>query len=39
MYKERVMTLEYIQKTTEYQVFERKSAKIDAKALAVSLKC
>ena len=37
MYEERVMTLEYIQKTTEYQVFERKSAKIDAKALAVSL--
>jgi ATP-dependent DNA helicase RecG len=31
------MTLEYIQKTTEFQIFDRKSAKIDAKGLAVVL--
>lgn len=31
------MTIEDIQRTTEFQVFDRKSAKIDAKALAVLL--
>ena len=31
------MTIEEIQKTTEFQVFDRKSAKIEAKALAVLL--
>jgi len=31
------MTIEEIQKTTEFQVFDRKSAKIDAKGLAVIL--
>ena len=31
------MTIEDIQKTAEFQVFDRKSAKIDAKALAVLL--
>ena len=31
------MTIEEIQKSTEFQVFDRKSAKIDAKALAVLL--
>lgn len=29
------MTLEYIQKATEFQIFDRKSARIDAKGLAV----
>ena len=31
------MTIEEIQKTTEFQVFDRKSAQIEAKALAVLL--
>ena len=31
------MTLEYIQTTTEFQVFDRKSVKIDAKALAITI--
>ena len=31
------MTIEEIQKSTEFQVFDRKSARIDAKALAVLL--
>lgn len=31
------MTIEEIQKTTEFQVFDRKSAKIDAKALAITI--
>ena len=31
------MTIEEIQKSTEYQVFDRKSARIDAKALAITI--
>lgn len=31
------MTIEYIQHTTEFQVFDRKSARIDAKALAITI--
>lgn len=31
------MTIEYIKSTTEYQTFDRKSAKIDAKALAITI--
>ena len=31
------MTIEEIQKSTEFQVFDRKSARIDAKALAVTI--
>jgi ATP-dependent DNA helicase RecG len=32
-----LMTIDYIQHTTEFQIFDRKSAKIDAKGLAVIL--
>ena len=31
------MTIEEIQKSTEFQVFDRKSARIDAKALAITI--
>ena len=31
------MTIEEIRKSTEYQVFDRKSARIDAKALAITI--
>ena len=31
------MTVEEIQKSTEFQVFDRKSARIDAKALAITI--
>ena len=31
------MTIEQIQHTTEFQIFDRKSAKIDAKALAITI--
>ena len=31
------MTIEDIQKSTEFQVFDRKSARIDAKALAITI--
>ena len=31
------MTLKYIQKTTEFQVFDRKSVKIDAKTLTITI--
>ena len=31
------MTFEDIQKSTEFQVFDRKSARIDAKALAITI--
>ena len=30
-------TIEEIQKSTEFQVFDRKSARIDAKALAITI--
>lgn len=31
------MTIEEIKKSTEFQVFDRKSARIDAKALAITI--
>ena len=31
------MTVEEIQKSTEFQVFDRKSVRIDAKALAITI--
>jgi hypothetical protein len=31
------MTIEGIRKSTEFQVFDRKSARIDAKALAITI--
>ena len=31
------MTIEEIQKSTEFQVYDRKSARIDAKALAITI--
>ena len=31
------MTIEEIQKSEEFQVFDRKSARIDAKALAITI--
>lgn len=31
------MTIEEIQKSTEFQVFDRKSVRIDAKALAITI--
>ena len=31
------MTIEEIQNSTEFQVFDRKSARIDAKALAITI--
>ena len=31
------MTIEEIQKSTEFQVFDRKSARIDAKAMAITI--
>jgi len=31
------MTIEEIQKLTEFQVFDRKSVRIDAKALAITI--
>ena len=31
------MTIEEIRKSTEFQVFDRKSARIDAKALAITI--
>ena len=31
------MTVEEIQNSTEFQVFDRKSARIDAKALAITI--
>ena len=31
------MTIDQIQHTTEFQVFDRKSARIDAKALAITI--
>lgn len=31
------MTIEEIRKSTEFQVFDRKSVRIDAKALAITI--